>query len=472
MQDNRDLDEFVTFFLRNRSATDVDVNGKWLHLIYGESPDVDLRSAHDAFIGGEPRTEAGPLHGQHAVAVQLTGVVEARSARIVGFHVRRSDTAWMAADDISILSDPIRFLSISEWPLGRISWYVVVTVPWDGVGTRLDAEGTCTSRTAEWEFAHKESAMGHVRVRARRDYVPGELRDYDELIAQMHLAIGRHSAGTWSHTDAETLIHRARKRHDATLRCADAGRLPLPPVDAGDLEGINCGTQRELRRWVRQLTLSRPFVCNAIRVPRGNESTSELRDRLYMEVCERHRTAAVTSPIPGRFADCLHDLVRFVNERRELGPSLWGTAPREGILHDKLEEFLRASHGEVGREVRKANGRIDLLMAGTPIELKATPLGPQPIKVALRFAQQAADYGAQCHSGVAVLMVLNTTKCQDDGLHKAHLQGNTKVHVVESSPSLRGPTATVVVILVLNAFPPEPSSLAAGKARSRGRGSR
>ncbi len=465
-RDTGAVDEFMTCVLRNRGDAEIDVDGKWLHFTVTSSSDCEFVAAHDTGTGGVPEGKVGPWDGRFLVGLQVRGNVEAHATRIIGIHLRRSDTAFVTEGEIT-LRDPTGFHSTSDWPLTRTTWEVSVTFPEDGVGRELitGRSGTPhTSRTAEWKFAHLGPRMQLIEAKCRRQYVPANLRTYDDLIAGLLERIGRRAAGTLSEADARAIVLRATERHASLI--ADASGALTEPVDLSDLDAITDKSQRELRHSVRLLMAARKLVEGMTRTPRADSQISDIRDKLYMQAIEEHSKAGATSPIPEQFADCLHNLLRFANERRNLGSSLWGDAPTEKVLHDKLEEFMRASNQKVDRELNVANGRLDLLLSGTPVELKGAELSLQPIDSDHKYAQQAADYGAQCHSGVVVLMVLDTTKHDGARAPRPHLLADTDVAVVESRSSLRV-SKTVVVIIVLHAFPPVPSSLIGSTTRRR-----
>jgi len=166
----------------------------------------------------------------------------------------------------------------------------------------------------------------------------------------------------------------------------------------------------------------------------------------------------IRNPPPRSLHTVVGHLLRFADSCRRGSP--FDKKVREKDFHRHLQIFLQgAANGPVESEVDMGRGRIDLLLDDTPIELKAQKLGKDPKLGVSQYLQQAANYASDRSVATGVLVVLDITDRTHEKQHSAPLSTSVDVCAVQSRRSIGGTSYTTLVVLVIEAFPPNPSSL-------------
>ncbi|CAM3652787.1 hypothetical protein COSO111634_21960 [Corallococcus soli] len=338
----------------------------------------------------------------------------------------------------------------------RVTAQATAIFPSNDSRRALSADGAiaCTSRTATWELAPTEYGLERLHASSRTSYLPAAPRHLDDAIAEVHWVLALDGIG-------KSAI-RAGKLHQCLLPVVRQAPDVLGHT-LSRLSGLGAMEPPARRRFLNELLSMLHEVRARLMCGVGAFSVAddivEIAEGLSREVSACLSRNHAGTPPPIEFWDSLLSLIRFAKIHRQAEFSELDHTAKEKVLHDALERFLRGQTDAVFREPEMGNGRIDLLLGHTPVELKVDDLGESPREAIERHKQQAAEYASRKNVSVAVLVVLDTYRHQKGSSHQPHLRDQMRVLEVCSRAGIVGASLTAVVAIALSACVPSPHSL-------------
>lgn len=456
VQQNGDIEEYVAYVLQNNGDSPFPLSGKYLKHDFTDSVDTVL-SVSDGLeaYGG---CLYGSVDGIFRVGLELRGDIAPHGTRIIGAHVRRRKLADAQPDEAH-LEDPLRIRSLSAFPGATLDALVVYVFPADDLRRKVVATGAkyTTTRLARWDYTPQPDVLERWRAKSQDATLPPATYGIDDAIAEIYRVVAADAAGT-AHDTSEAIRFLDEIPEDFRKAAADARQF-LSEYWTHIFE------QRQLR--ARQIALTIHSLRDRIAVapiPQDAKHLDVLRFTTQA-VLNKVSEHSIPSPPPRSLTTVVSHLLRFADSCRRGDP--FDKSVREQDFHRRLRTFLQGANGPVESEVQMGRGRIDILLDDTPIELKAQKLGKNPAQGVSRHIQQAANYAADRRVSAGVLVILDLTDRTSETQHGAPLPRNIDVLAVPSRPAIGGKAYTALVVLVIEAFPPNPSSLGVKNQRRK-----
>ncbi|QRN93986.1 hypothetical protein JRI60_33175 [Archangium violaceum] len=453
IQPNGDIEEYVAYALQNNGSTPHPLSGKHFHHGLTDSENTVLMASDglSGFLDPHGGCEFATMpNGVFLVALNLRGHIAPGKARIVGVHVRRRKLANAQPNEAN-LDDPLTRREFSAFPDARIEAVVVYVFPVDPIRREISATGAIlkTTRLVRWEYTPHPNILERWRARALDAILPPATFSIDDAIAEFYRVFAADAAGT-VHEPAEA-IRLLEELPESFANATIEARQFLIQYRTYPFE------ERQIR--ARQLVTTLHSLRDRITVtpmPLGAKHLDVLRFTIQ-DVRNKIDEHGILSPPPRSLQTVVSHLLRFADSCRQGSP--FGKNVREKDFHQRLLTFLQGANGPVQSEVTMGQGRIDLVLDDTPIELKAKKLGKNPAQGITRHFEQAASYASGRTVAAGVLVILDLTNHTHETQHSAPLSSNIKVVPVKTKKTIRGTNHTVLVVLVIEAFPPTPSSL-------------
>ncbi|MCP3101896.1 hypothetical protein LZ198_23760 [Myxococcus sp. K15C18031901] len=449
VQANGDVQEVLALELRNDGDSEFPLDG-WVGFVVTETENRVELVCDDGNC--TPPWEAGVLElGRYQVGSHLKGGIPPKGRRLFAVRMLRRSLADVSNGGISF-ADPALGVDLTFLGISRIRIRATVVFPADHIRRDvLASDAVHTSRMASWEFESAGDVPRHLRAKAVRALLPSAPQRLDDAIAELQRLLAAHVVG-------ESVKFEQLQRN---LREA---RLPVEMLDRVDLvlsvfDGFGFDAREaHLRELLSELAGARARVLADNPFPAvasGVETTSEWlarsieREALGLELASR---------LPADAWTALVTLMHYQAAQRK-APHKWSPRLSEKGFQEQLHQFLEARGGLVEREVQTAKGRIDFLLGSMPVELKVRDLGGESLGQVDANLQQAAEYASSRGSGLGCLLILDKHRHMDGGKHLAQEKEQIQVRRVTSKEGIGGTSVTLVVALVVVAFPPTPSRL-------------
>ncbi|NPD27179.1 hypothetical protein [Corallococcus exiguus] len=400
--------------------------------------------------------------GAHVVKARLAGYVPANGERTIGVHAVRRKLAAVSRSVVSF-SDSVGHTTMGPISAQSVTVQSTVVFPPSDARRALLADNAIeyTSRTVTWESALAEYGFERIHASVRTSYLAAAPRRLDDAIAEVHRVLALDGVGK-------------------SAECMDGLRRNLTPFlgedsgspdcvlelisDFGEME--SAARRRVLGGLLSKLHTLRSGLMQEFGARTVSDDVAGLAERISCEVSDCLLRGAVHTPPPVEFWDSLLSLIQFAKIYRQADFRELDCDAKEEALHNVLERFLLGQADAVFREPEVGNGRIDLLLRNTPVELKVDDLGERPRDAIERHKQQAAEYASRKNVSVAVLVVLDVHRPRSGGRHQPHLSEQVRVLQADSRGGILGCSVTAVVAIALSACNSRPHEL---KKTTRGK---
>jgi hypothetical protein len=454
VQTNGDIEEHVVYVLRNDGNSPFSLSGKYFQYILTDSENT-VRTASDGldgFLDPHVGCEFATLpSGGFLVVLRLRGQIAPQGTRVIGVQIRRRKLADVRPSE-AYLGDPLTRRSFSAFSGASVEAIVVYVFPADDLRRDVSADDTKlkTTRIARWEYVPHPNLLQRRWAKALDAAVPLATFSIDDAIVEFYRVLAADAVGaTYETTEAIRLLDElpatfAKDAHEARQFLLDYGTYSFEQ------------RQMRARQLVETLHLLRERIAIAP-IPQGGKHLDLVRFTTQA-IHNKINQYAIPSQPPRKLAKALEHLLLFADSCRKDDPFERGV--KEQDLQKRLRIFLHgASSDSVLSEVSIGRGRIDLLLYDTPLELKARKLGKNPAQAVIQHFEQAANYASDRRVAAGILVILDLTDRTHETRHGAPLSSNIDVVAVESRKAIRGTAYTALVVIVVEAFPPNPSSL-------------
>ncbi|WP_375766029.1 hypothetical protein NR798_30570 [Archangium gephyra] len=465
IQSNGDIDDYIALILENTSPEHVDIPENCTLTFPLTDCKSEARTVWDSATNDTIQEWiATTEYGTYIIRAALNGYVPANEVRIIGLHAIRRKRAEVLSSEATF-NDPIGYLSMGPLDPQRVEVRATVIFPKTDPCRALSAEAALqkTSRTATWRFTPTEDSPEQIRANLRLSDLPAAPRRLDDAIAEAHQILALDSIG--------------RPPNTTQLRCDITEALKADPELRGKtlqpLTEINSANQTDRHRLLSDLidtlhNIRTELSRTHINIHAADDDVTGMAQEVFHNINTEIQNHAVRTKPPEELWDSLLNLLDFASTHRQASFPELNADAKEEKFQDELEKFVRARTRNKGviREPEAGNGRIDLLLRNTPVELKVQDLKGRPYETLEMHTQQAAEYASRRNQSVAALLVLDTHNYPQGANHQPHLRDQVRVFAVTSrqgavppKQGIDGASTTIVVAIALTAYSPEPSSL-------------
>jgi|GEM_PF-5701525 len=452
IQDNGDVQEVLALELRNDGESEFPLDG-WVGFVVTETENRVELVRDDGNC--DPHWEAGVLElGRYQVGSHLKGGIPPKGRRLFAVRILRRSLADVSNGGISF-TDPALGVDLTFLGISRIRIRATVVFPADHVRRDvLAGDAVRTSRMASWEFESAGNVPRQLRAKVVRALLPSAPQRLDDALAELQRMLAAHVIG-------ESV------KFEQLLRNLREARLPVEELERITLVGSvfdGCSfdvREAHLRALLSELADARTRVLVENPFPAVASGVETTAEWLARSVEREAHGFDLTSRLPTDAWTTLVTLLHYQAAQRK-APHKWSPKLSEKDFQEQLHQFLEARGGLVEREVQSARGRIDFLLGAMPVELKVRDLGGESLGQADANLQQAAEYASSRGSGLGCLLILDKHRHADGGKHLAQEREQIQVRRVTSKAGIGGASVTLVVALVVVAFPPTPSRLGRG----------
>lgn len=397
------------------------------------------------------------LPEEERFSLNIDGDLQSGSRRVVALKVRREDLAEVGDQKLNF-NDPFYKLPLTHLNATKVLYRATIIFPENAVRRRIEQRGAIrfTSRTASWDWGDAQGLGKHLQMRAENTLavLPSAPRRLDDSIAEAY-----HALASIALADEKLRLSSLRENLKGPLQT----HVSAPNELFDDAAFASLGAERQMdlmRELIDRLHAVRTRVMEGELFITVDETVLAHVERIAREIERKALKAGVKDRLPKDCADALVAALRYQHIQRHTA-NRWSTSLNETEFQGHFQQYLTSSGLEPGREVKIAGGRADFLLGQTPVELKVKDLQGNPANQIRHHLNQAAEYAAAKGRSLGVLIVLDEHPYRARGQHLPAVSEQVRVDVLSSEPGLSGSTSTLVVSIIVPAFPPEPSGMGA-----------
>lgn len=444
VEEGCDVEELVSLTCTNLGPEEVSLDDQTVRFLFTEAETEGMGAWGPDRTLPDFSTERS--ESQTTIVVDTRGAISPGASATYGAHVRREQSASKDSKRLSLNERNWRD-DFGEYDPTSVISETVVVFPASNYRRWVVAPGAAlvSSRVAVWSEPLQRGRRKPLIAYCESGRIPHALRVFDDLLAECYRTIATRDAGVevpvgwpaadiegWLEIANEALPARAARGFDGFLRANGA-----------------CSSALLQHLWALRPALERSSRAQPF------DDAPVVADDVVVRVQHVHSTAEIPSPLSHGLADVIDAVLTFVADCQG-GARRWREGADEVELHREVQTWMRAHSIACESEPEMNNGRIDLLAADVPIELKAGEFFGDPNILLEHHGQQAAEYAVRRVKGAGLLIGLDTS-APADPRHGPHLRHRV---VIETVPASRPQGAgTVVLALLISANPQQPSRL-------------
>ncbi|MFP2908557.1 hypothetical protein ACLESD_26585 [Pyxidicoccus sp. 3LFB2] len=446
-----DVDDVLSVELRNTGALEHRLDCG-LKFVYTDST-TEFICARDHGGTWVPRYTERLLETGELI-VDLEGGVPPSGRRILGVKVRRHALATKNERDL-FFGDRFHAMELPDLKPRRVIYRATAVFPATPFRRTVNAPDAlgATGRTATWDWGEARGMGKYLPMwgHTKRVDLPPAPRSLDNALAEVYELL------------ADCLLGDVRDLRRLRACLADCAQFTPEvqdkvPDDATFLSQDQASQELYLRWLLERLHEALEDLVSGKRIFATGVAPMviERAERWGAIIAQKH----VNAPMPPNAYDTLEALLQYQSAQRE-SPNVWDGSLDEKAFQKHFRQFLGSRAVANVPEVSIAGGRVDFLLGSTPVELKVRDLKGNPEKELANHRQQAAEYAAAMGYGLGFLLVLDEHRYGPKSPHLPPPDDLVSVDPVPSAPGTNGQARTLVVSIIVPAYPPEPSKMAA-----------